>query len=143
MFSYSSFFKINEWSTYGWDAFLAIATGCKNSKQITSLICYSNFAEGQMMVVHKFLSLSRDDALAGSTNESDVGCRCNSQGAMTIGGSSKSQVSQREEQASLHIAASIQMAGLYANLCTSITFCYLYYLYPILPSELVMQEEIL
>ncbi len=134
---------INEWSTYGWDAFLAITAGCKDGKQIASLICYSNFTERQMMVVHKFLSLSRDDALASSTNKGDVGCGCDCQGAMTIGGSRKGQVSKREEQASLHKAASIQMTGLYADLCTSITLVYFNYFYPILPSKLIMLKEIL
>ena len=62
---------------------------------------------------------------------------------MTIGGSCKSQVCKREEQTALHIASRIQMTGLYADLCTSISFVYFNYFYAILPSELVMLKEIL
>ena len=95
-----------------------------------------------MMVVHKFLSLSRYDARFGSANKGDVGCRCDSQGSMTIGGSRKGQVCKREKQASLYKAASIQMTGLNADLCTGIAFCYFDYFYTILPSKLIMQKEI-
>ena len=76
-------------STYSWDAFLTITTSCKDGEQIAGLICDSYFTERQMMVVHKFLSLSRDDARFGSTNKGDVGCGCDSQSAMTVGGSRK------------------------------------------------------
>ena len=94
------------------------------------------------MVVHKLLCLGCDNAARGSTNKGDVGGGCDGEGAVTIGGSSKSQVCQREEHATLHIAASIQMARLYAYLCTGLALCYFYYLNAVLPRKLIVQEEI-
>ena len=95
------------------------------------------------MVVYEFLCLGCDDATPGSSNKSDVRSGCYGESAVTIGGSSKSQVRQCEEHATLYIAACIQMARLYAYLCAGIALCYLHYLYAILSRKLIVQEEII
>ena len=61
---------------------------------------------------------------------------------MTVGSGSKSQVCQSEEHTSLHIAACIQVARFYTYLSTGIALCYFNYLYAVLSSKLVVQEEI-
>lgn len=95
------------------------------------------------MVVHEFLRLGCDDATCDSANKGDVGCGCNGEGAVTVGGCGKCQVRQCEEHATLYIAACIQMARLYAYLCTGVALCYLHYLYAVLPRKLIVQKEIL
>ena len=95
-----------------------------------------------MTIVDEFPGLCCDDAAAGSVNKGDVGCGGDGQCAMAVGGSSKGEVCKGEEYTSLYIASCIQMAGLYADLCTGIAFCYLGYLYPIQPCKLIVLEEL-
>ena len=95
-----------------------------------------------MAVVDQFVSLSSNDTRIGSAQEGDVGCGSNGEVTVTVGSCGKGQVCQREEDTTLHTAASIQMTGFNLDLRPGIAFCYIYYLYSILACELVMQKEI-
>ena len=61
---------------------------------------------------------------------------------MAISGCCKGQVCKCEKHTALDMAACIQMTWLYAYLRPGIALSYFYYLYPILPRELVVQKEV-
>ena len=123
-------------------SFFAITAGCEDGKKIACIVYDTYFAERQVTVVDKFLCLSRDDATIGSTHEGDVGCGCYGECTVTVGCSSKSQICEREKDTALHTAACIQVARFYTYLSTGIALCYFNYLYAVLSSKLVVQEEI-
>ena len=54
-------------------SFLAIAAGGEDGQEVACLVCYLDFAEWQMVMVHQFTCLGCDDAGGGSTDEGDVG----------------------------------------------------------------------
>ena len=124
-------------------AFLTVAGGGENGKEVAGIVRDAHFAERQMAMVDQLMRFGSDDAGACSANECDIGRRCNGEVAMTVGSSSKCEVGQREEDTTLPAAARIQLARLYANLRPGIAFGNLNYFYSVLSCKLVVEEEIL
>ena len=110
---------------------LTITAGGEDGKELILFIGDSYFTERQMAVIDEFLSLSGNKSRLDAPEEGDIRGGGDSKLSMTVGGGSKGKVCECEEYSSLHTAASIQVTGFDAHLCTGISLTDIYDFYAI------------